>query len=525
MNPHIQDPSSITAITPAKAVGLLKEVYEQLDAQTDLKSSVLAKLTRSDPFVGALAFATLGEVEDLLSDLRCVRGCALKADALKAAVKRKRPQLDIFASDMDADVFESLDKRMSADGELLAVLGSQLNVKRVLMGDPVWSGRIKRNTFAMQTEIDGESKTDIGETSLHLWLDEVYRLNVPANKIGETLDFVGSTAEYHPVREYLEALEWDRLPRLERWLIDYCGSPDKKIVRAYAKRWAISAVARVMEPGCKVDTTLILQGEQGTRKSTAFRALCHDPKWFSDSAIDIGNKDAMAALQGVWIYEFPELSTFKRSDTNASKAFLASAVDRFRPAYGRNMVRLPRQCVICGSTNETNFLKDPTGSRRYWPVEVGTIALAGLGEARDQLWAEAFALYRGYAEAKAVAIAEGRSWRKDPGVMAGQWWLTPEEEIRRRASAHLFTEEDHLLNHIAVWLVTQKKQVVAVTEIEAAPVHRLGVRLNSTTRSRIYEILKTLGYERMPRGRLGRRWSIKTLEWDELKDVFPAPPL
>lgn len=491
----IENPSSIKAISPEKAIELLEAVKGHLESKGS--KAILDKLKRNEAFICALSIATLSEVEDLFSDIACIRGCKGPLLALRKEVGRKRPRLDAFSGEMDPDVFDSLDKRENAAGDIVGVIGSQLNVMRVLQGDPKWEGRFKLNEFTHLPEQDGKPWTDNDETSAHLKLDEQYGINVPTIKVGETMRWVAEQHGYHPVRDYLNGIEWDGVERINTWLIDYCKSPDRKIVRAYSKRWMISAVARVMVPGCKVDTTLILRGEQGAGKSTTFAALCAAPEWFTDSSIDLRNKDAMAALQGVWIYEFPELSSFKRSDTNTTKAFLSSRVDRFRPSFGRNMVSHQRQCVIVGSTNQEKFMVDPTGSRRIWGVGSGDCDVKGLIEVRDQLWAEAVHLFN-----------------------AGeQWWLTDAEEVRRKKSEHLFTEEDHLLGHVAQWLVSRNARKTSVTEIEAAPVHMLGVRLNANTRNRVVDILKILGYIKK-RTTKGRYWMIDDEQWGIMKETY-----
>jgi putative DNA primase/helicase len=268
-------------------------------------------------------------------------------------------------------------------------------------------------------------------------------------------------------------LEWDGGKRIDHWLPLHCAAPNKTIVRAYSRRWMISAVARIMDPGCKVDTTLIMQGAQGVKKSTAFGTLC-GPAWFSDTAVDLRDKDALQALQGIWVYEFAELDAVKRSEATATKAFLSSCEDRFRPAYGRNMVKYPRQCVIVGTTNETNFLRDATGSRRFWPVQVGAIDIDGLKANRDQLWAEAVAAYR-----------------------AGeQWWLTDDEEKRRERSAHLFTEEDAWTEPIVEWLHRTQLDEVTTLQVWTDGLGKRKGDISQVSRKRIVAILRDLGFEK-----------------------------
>ncbi len=183
----------------------------------------------------------------------------------------------------------------------------------------------------------------------------------------------------------------------------------------------ISAVARIFEPGCKVDCCLLLEGKQGTLKSTALRELGYP--WFTDEIAELGTKDASLQAAGVWLVELAELESFTRAEVSKVKSFMSRRVDRFRPPYGQRTIEQPRQCVFAGTTNANAYLKDETGARRFWPVEVGTIDTEALGRARDQLWAEAVKRYRAgdrwwldtaeLASAAAEAVAdryEGDPW-------------------------------------------------------------------------------------------------------------------
>lgn len=168
----------------------------------------------------------------------------------------------------------------------------------------------------------------------------------------------------------------------------------------------IAAVARIMTPGCKADSILVLEGPQGAGKSSALRILA-DP-WFTDEIAEFGSKDAAEQTSGVWLIEVSELEGMGRADVNKVKAFASRSTDRYRPAYGRRPKEFPRQCVMAGTCNLSDYLRDETGNRRFWPVRCGAIDLEGLGNVRDQLWMEAV-----------VAFKSGESWwLDDPGVVA-----------------------------------------------------------------------------------------------------------
>lgn len=196
--------------------------------------------------------------------------------------------------------------------------------------------------------------------------------------------------------DHLQALpEWDGKPRLDSWLIDFCGAEDSPYTRAAGAVWLTAAIARAFEPGVKFDHMLVLVGGQGVGKSTALRILAGD-EFFSDAAF-LGARDAREVLEvtsGVWILECAELDGMSKKDVSALKAMIARQADTGRPAYARSPVTVPRRFVLAGTTNERRFLQDPTGNRRFWPVDVDRIDLEALAAARDQLLAEALARYR-----------------------------------------------------------------------------------------------------------------------------------
>ena len=200
------------------------------------------------------------------------------------------------------------------------------------------------------------------------------------------------THGFHPVRDYLDALQWDGERRLDRFLLDYCGAvidgatetekaKHESYLRAVTRCFFISGVARIMEPGCKVDSTLILEGVQGTLKSSLLRALAVRDDWFSDSLPhDLASKDARQHLAGVWIVELSEIAQFRRSEVESVKDYLSCQIDRYRPPYARSDVAVPRQNIFVGTTNADVYLHDTTGNRRFWPVKITMIRL---GEAQS----------------------------------------------------------------------------------------------------------------------------------------------
>lgn len=208
---------------------------------------------------------------------------------------------------------------------------------------------------------------------------------------------VCTTAErrrIHPVRDWLAGLTWDGAARLDRMFATYFGAADTPYTRAISAMWMISAVARVMEPGCQADCMPVLEGPQGLGKSTGIEAL-FGKALFADTGIHIGEKDSYQSLRRKWGYEFGELSSLKGREVERVKAFVSARVDNYRPSYGRRNKDFPRQCVFAGTTNDTEYLADRTGNRRFWPVRCGArVDVDGIRRDREQLWAEAFVRYR-----------------------------------------------------------------------------------------------------------------------------------
>lgn len=280
------------------------------------------------------------------------------------------------------------------------------NVVVILNGDPALSGcvaynEMSRDIVAVRSlpwrTVSGESQwTDADDADLRFYLERVYGLS-GKDKIFDGLNVVVMARRFHPVRDYLEGVAWDGVPRLERLLVDFMGADDTPYTRAVTRKALTAAVARIYRPGVKFDNMLTLRGEQGIGKSSFFAKL--GGRWFSDSFSQVQGKDSYEQLQGVWIMEVGELASMKKAEVEQIKMYMSKQVDRYRPAYGRRTQEFPRQCIFVGTTNETQFLRDKTGNRRFWVVDTPNEPPRDMWadltpEVIQQVWAEAVVLYR-----------------------------------------------------------------------------------------------------------------------------------
>lgn len=206
---------------------------------------------------------------------------------------------------------------------------------------------------------------DSDDAALRYYLESTYGLS-GKDRIFDAVNVVAQRHSFHPVREYLDGCTWDGVPRVETLLIDCLGAEDTEYTRTVTRKALVAAVARIYHPGCKFDCMLTLQGEQGIGKSTIIAKL--GGAWFSDTFTTMQGKEAYEQVLGVWLMEIGELDSMRKAEATTVKQFISKQTDRFRPAYGRRLQEFPRQCIFIGTTNETQFLRDATGNRRFWVV-------------------------------------------------------------------------------------------------------------------------------------------------------------
>lgn len=280
---------------------------------------------------------------------------------------------EIPQSETDSDEWKSeldVDRR----GNIQSTID---NVLRVLNNDPLLRGKLALNLFDQREVVLGDLPwrkmkpapdymTDTDDAGLRNYMEKVYGI-ASGGKVQDGLKLALLENSIHPVKDYLLSCEWDGVPRIETIFIDYMGAEDTQYMRQISRKWLIGAIARIFEPGCKFDNTVMLMGTEGIGKSTIFNKL--GGAWYSDSFTTMQGKDAFESVQGVWIVEMAELVGLSRSEANAAKHFMSKRSDRYRVAYGKRTEDFPRTVAFAATTNEDDPLLGENGDRRIWPVK------------------------------------------------------------------------------------------------------------------------------------------------------------
>jgi predicted P-loop ATPase len=379
-----------------------------------------------------------------------------------------------YAARQVVQAIEKIEFIENKDGNIIPTVPANIRIALLKLGVSV-----RYDQFADRSLIDGLPGYGpaLEDAAVNrLWLQIIERLG-----FSPKLEIVRLVVEdmarlngFHPVHDYLDTLQWDGVPRIDKWLTTYAGAEDSEYTRAVGAIWAVAAVRRVRRPGCKFDEMLIFeQPTQGTEKSSALAVLAVREEWFTDDLpLNVEGKRVIEALRGKWIVEAAELSGMKKADVGHLNALLSRRIDRARLAYGRLPIEAPRQSVFAGTTNKSEYLRDTTGNRRFWPVLIVQFDLDALRRDRDQLWAEA-----------AAREAKGESIR-----LPRELWPEAAKEQRQRLA------DDPFVAVLAEHLGHLEGKIKAVDVWEILNLH--GAQLTQDAYARAAEAMKRIGWKR-----------------------------
>jgi putative DNA primase/helicase len=326
---------------------------------------------------------------------------------------------------------------------------------------------------------------DVDTTRTASWLARMHNLYLHSGTVRDAIEIVARKKSFHPIRSWFEKLEWDGHRRADTLLVRHAHVRDSKYVRAVTGKWLISAVARVMNPGCKADHVLVLEGEQRVGKSLFFRTLTGNDDWYLETGVDFGSREAMQVISRKWIVELAELDSIGRAALSRTKQFITTQVDTFRPPYGREVVNRPRMCVLGGTINDFEYLRDDTGGGRWWGCRsaatlTNKINIKAIASEREQIFAEVFARWK-----------KGEPWHLTNYKVIG---LAADEQEDRRV-------QDPWEPRIAKALASPKLRAEGTTTYDLLT-KVIGLSYGELARAqemRMGCVLRTLGWQRTAR--------------------------
>lgn len=400
------------------------------------------------------------------------------------------------------------------------------NAYVILANAPAVRGSIRWNEVTKDIEVRGGLFDDVHSGSLAAavvnWLQVEWGVSVTERVVESQLLLVARDNPFDPIHDYLRSITWDGVERLSTWLETYCkaltlnpdGDDVAHLVREFGRRWLLGAVARALRPGCKMDTVLVFEGPQGVRKSTAFDILFG--RWFSSTPILIGDKDSRMVAGTKWGCEMAELSSTRTAAVEATKAFLSQRSDTFRAPYARRVEDSPRRAVFGGTVNpedDGRYLRDKK-NRRYWPLTVsGDVDAMSFAAVRDQLWAEAVALFDAGEACADCAASFGAGWAGE-GMLgrceAHRWWFERKkaEEVEEAIASHRAEEDgsEIMADLVAEWWHTLQRKPEHVTLLEVARGIQMSVeRMDRRTETVLGRAIHAAGFKKDRRRIAGER--------------------
>ena len=405
------------------------------------------------------------------------QGSPRLSDLLAMAEKKKEKNGDRGA---DGKVISHLEMQTNKDGTQ-KIKPTVPNIITIMEKDKRWKKRIWLNEFSNAIYMKDNPLKDTDYTRIKRWMYKHYNVHFTTDSIVEATNYIAEVNGHNPLTSWLNKSVWDGVPRMDEWLVRACGTEDNKLNREIGRRWLVQCVARAMEPGCKADCVLILVGPQGARKSTTFRIL-GSPEYFCDTPMDIGSSNAYMQIHRAWIYEVAELDSIRRARNSSTKAFLSAQEDTFRLPYARQTVTLKRHTVFCGTTNKAEFITDETGSRRYWPIQVGKMNTDWTEHNRHQLWAEAVVAYKN----------------------GEKWYLENETQEKLNEQSSDFRQFDPW-HEIIERYIRANGVNLSTTDLMEQGLKLEKYQMTRASEMRVGDIMRQLGFERVRRRIFGDR--------------------
>lgn len=503
------------------------------------RNDVLTVMTDPDYALGRASYRHAGETKNR----EVAANWAWHYGSVKKAMDARDPK-KIFSTPFDEELLSGEELQTQSD-ELKAERDWRQDLKRgagkkdspgpllnclvnihLILNNSFGPALFKFNEFSKQDEVWQKTPwgSEIGREfqerdiqKIKLWMCEKFGFQPDDANIWSALVNIADKNSYHPIKTYLEALPpHDGVARLDYFLERYLrGEAPKKYMQAVSRKTVVAMIARVYQPGIKFDTMLVLEGDQGLRKSTAVMTLASKP-WFTDVNLNLKHKDSIADMSGKWVMEQGEMNVLSVHDVALIKQFLSRDTDRMRPSYGRKSQDYPRQSVFIGTTNEDIYLKDTTGSRRFWPIKVtGDCDIEGIIRDRDQIFAEALAFYK-----------------------AGEPLWIGDADTNHLARAQQAEREtvDELTTVISEWISRTDKQskfdddfdpdFIRMVDLFVAPgplgvASHFPVKMDDAGQKRVARCLRKLGYTKKDVKHGGR--NCKTWVRSPLKSAVVAP--
>ncbi|MXV44701.1 hypothetical protein GS501_06545 [Saccharibacter sp. 17.LH.SD] len=414
-------------------------------------------------------------------------------DAILAQGQNNSPQQERLPENIKAKL------QKTANGTPISNVNNALTVAR---NTPTLKDIFHFDMMNQQCEIREEISnkwhpvTSEDETHIQCRLQSLGLTGLIVQTTRQTIEKICKENSFHPLHDWLNTLQWDGKERVSSWLSTYLGTEDTPYTRGIGLCFLIGMIARIMEPGCKMETMLILEGKQGTGKSRACAILAG--KYFGDHLPNLSDKKKIGEyLLGKWLVEASELEVMRKKESTELKAFLSTQTDDFRAAYARRNVKIPRQCVFIGTTNQSEYLRDETGARRYFPVKTGVIDTKALAQDREQLFAEALHLFK----------------------QGEKWWPSPELQHMANQETEKRYESDLWDEPIKEWLDRQETssssyppsfsnerrnsppRLITSTRILTEALSMPHERQDQRAKRRVNGIMKRLGYEQNRNGK------------------------